>query len=1100
MPRLTLLQTEFSSPALYDRVCADVAAGRRVILLVPEQETLHTEAVLAERLPSSAPLIFEVSNFTRLANTVFRQVGGLSYRYADATTSALFMWQTLDALAPMLNAKGLRADVARIREFCAADKEMTAAGVSVEDLEATAKKLPADSRLRGRVSDLATVLSIFRAAQREHFGTVAEDLDALVEKLRAHRLFADTRFYIDRFSSFTAQEYKVIEALLATADLTVALALPVAGDPRTRLYAETEDTEARLRQIAAKAGVTVDAARVVGTPLPPPLAFAKRELFRADRRLIPYTGEVGEALRLISATDPFDACDLIAADIRRRVGEGARYRDFAIFVRRAEDYSGILDTALAAYDIPAFTSMHTDVRTLAPIKMIESLYAVLYRGFAREDLLSYLKCGFSGVSSEDADRFELYTEFWHVSGTAFTADTPFSMNPDGYTEHLSAAGEATLAAVNRAKDVLIPPIAALSKKLQGTPTVTEHVRALYDFLCEIGFEDELLRRAEAARAAGHKQDADSLSRLMRVLSDLFDRLHEIVGDLPLRTERFAALLSGMLGALALGHIPTSADEVVVGSAEMLRTVGVRYVYLLGVNDGEFPADLRVGGIFGDDERKILVEQGLSALDPQPEIRAARESFCFLRALCAATVGATLITTEKDAAGGACRPSAPFLRLAEMFKGAPVVKTASFSPLDRLYHPIPAAERLGEYLGTPMGDALLSLLSEDERFSALRRVTAGRLSDVDCRLSDEVAADLFPQRLNLTQSRIDAYADCPFAYFCRFALLLSDQKQAVFDAAGIGNLIHAVLEHLFLELKKQGQSIKELSREQLAPLVDRVVAHYVESICPAELATNARLEHLMARLRRTAGLLALELYEEFAQSGFDPDFFELPIGNDGPSPIVFESEEGTQMTIYGVIDRVDVFRREDGRVYLRVVDYKTGTKTFSQKDIPKGRNLQLLLYLVSLSRTENQSFLQELGLESNHLVNAAGMLYMSASPKDVALDAPASAEEIVAAARGNLKRRGLVLDDEDILRAMDADMTGKYLPFKPSTKSKSDARVTPERLGELTEEMERAVLRIGTGMCRGEANATPAPPSETHGRVPCDNCSFRPICRRRSIPQ
>ena len=73
------------------------------ILIVPEQETVACERYALERLPAKAQLSFEVLNFSRLANRVFRLYGGLSYHYISAGMKSLFMWQTLRKLAPALD-------------------------------------------------------------------------------------------------------------------------------------------------------------------------------------------------------------------------------------------------------------------------------------------------------------------------------------------------------------------------------------------------------------------------------------------------------------------------------------------------------------------------------------------------------------------------------------------------------------------------------------------------------------------------------------------------------------------------------------------------------------------------------------------------------------------------------------------------------------------------------------------------------------------------------------------------------------------------------------------------------------------------------------
>ena len=65
--------------------------GKRIFLIVPEQQTVMAEAFMAGSLPPKATLLFEVTNFTRLAHTTFRALGGLSGEYCDSAKKSLIM-------------------------------------------------------------------------------------------------------------------------------------------------------------------------------------------------------------------------------------------------------------------------------------------------------------------------------------------------------------------------------------------------------------------------------------------------------------------------------------------------------------------------------------------------------------------------------------------------------------------------------------------------------------------------------------------------------------------------------------------------------------------------------------------------------------------------------------------------------------------------------------------------------------------------------------------------------------------------------------------------------------------------------------------------
>ena len=84
--------------------------GKSSFLIVPEQETVMAETLAAETLAPTVASLFEVSNFTRLANTVWREIGGLSLHYATPAIKALMMHKALRELSPYLHKKPTRFD------------------------------------------------------------------------------------------------------------------------------------------------------------------------------------------------------------------------------------------------------------------------------------------------------------------------------------------------------------------------------------------------------------------------------------------------------------------------------------------------------------------------------------------------------------------------------------------------------------------------------------------------------------------------------------------------------------------------------------------------------------------------------------------------------------------------------------------------------------------------------------------------------------------------------------------------------------------------------------------------------------------------------
>ena len=137
----------------------------------------------------------------------------------------------------------------------------------------------------------------------------------------------------------------------------------------------------------------------------------------------------------------------------------------------------------------------------------------------------------------------------------------------------------------------------------------------------------------------------------------------------------------------------------------------------------------------------------------------------------------------------------------------------------------------------------------------------------------------------------------------------------------------------------------MSDEDLKDYIDDILAQHIEQYFGgAESRTKAFLYSLKV-LSENVFILLKHIVTELSQSDFDVCDCELKIGEDIPAYTV-KLPDGHNIAVCGSVDRVDVMEK-DGEKYLRVIDYKTGTKEFKLSDILYGLNLQMLLYLYSI---------------------------------------------------------------------------------------------------------------------------------------------------------
>jgi ATP-dependent helicase/nuclease subunit B len=343
---------------------------------------------------------------------------------------------------------------------------------------------------------------------------------------------------------------------------------------------------------------------------------------------------------------------------------------------------------------------------------------------------------------------------------------------------------------------------------------------------------------------------------------------------------------------------------------------------------------------------------------------------------------------------------------------------------------------------------------------------------------------------LTQSRLDSYVQCPFKHFCTYTLKLTEERRARLDNLNIGTFLHAILERFLSDIKKEGIDHATISAEERRERVKKIAETESERLLRGAGTRQVREALQIGRLTKAAEIMAESLCREFShENGFKPAFFELRIGGaDGPRPPKLKTPDGEPIFIYGTIDRVDALRAGDD-VYLRVVDYKTGAKTFSLDDVYRGIGVQLLIYLFSLWRSGVPGVDGELA--------PAGATYFSARPSVQSAGGMIDAETARELAIDGISRSGILLSDENVIAAMDKELSGKYAGAKVGSNGalKSLAGTTlvsAEGFGTLQGELEKVISEIASKMKSGVADAAPM---KVAGRSPCDWCDMKYVCRR-----
>ena len=1069
-------------------------AGQRSILIVPEQFTSSTEAALYRTLGDTLSGYVESYSFTSLAETLLRRYGGAAVQTLTEAGRAVLVRRALNSLLDqVVYYSRQRHSAAFCEKVAQTIDELKSAGIRPGKLAEYARAPGAD---RDKLSELALIYETYEGLLA---GTAMDPGDR--QELAARRLqeadggrdfFAGRTVYIDEFDTFNAPKRALLAAILPAADLSVSLCCDhlQETDGGVGLFSGARQVAATLQRMARQAGVPVHTMTLTGdyrhenAP-----ALAELSLLLADPGYTPdgpVPVKAGEqpAICCCQADSRQAEAKAAAAAVKALARTGVPYGRMAVICRDSGLYLPAVRYEFRLQNIPLFCDEATTPENTAPARAVQAALALLRGGLGGTALLRLLKTGLVHIPEEQACALENYAYTWPLHADDWRA--PFTRNPSGYVDTWSEQDRTDLANAEAARLFLVERAQTFLDKARGA-WVGELTRRIYLFLQSLGAESSLQQLAEELRAKGMLPAADEALREWNVVIGLLNDLVRLLGEKEMLTPaEYADLFSLLLRTTDMGHIPQSLDSVIFTTAGRMRLPETDACFVLGLAEGEFPQTPGDQGLLTHADRDSMIAQGAELPDCF-ENRAIREQVCFYKALTAPARWLWMSWPGGAAGLPVTAALAPALDLMSIPRVEP-------EPADLGATPAAALDLLGSVWqqNTPQRAAVLEALRavQDSPSAAPGFAAVQRAARRDpARVTDTAALEkLLGQRLHISPTRFERYAVCPFGYFMQYVLKAKPRQKAELAPNISGTLTHWVLEQA---LRRQGESFRTLKPEEIESLVQDLVKEYADANLPG---AGVRMQYLLERIARNlVGLLGF-IQRDMNQSGFKPVAFELRIDDrpdpDDPSaprvtPVELDDGAGHTVRVVGTIDRVDAMPL-NGRTWLRVVDYKTGSKKFDLKEVYHGLDCQMLLYLFTLERNGEALFPG---------ATAAGVEYLLADPSPVTGARPESGQNGTPAPP-TYPLDGLLLDDSGICRAMDTRGTGEFVPLSFNKNGDVSAAsrkhlASPEKMTRIRDHLDELLTRMAQDLYGGRIAAEPFVPG---GRSPCQYCDYRSVCR------
>ena len=1075
-------------PAMLEALRASMNAYSGAhIVVVPKQLTLQTERTLLRALDLPGSFRLQVLSPERLCGRIFESAGLPDGARVDERGRVMLVRQAIreagDALRLYRGAEHRRGFADR----CARQLELTRqAGVTPEKLRACADG--SSGLMAMKLHDLAEILEVYERLIEGRFQDgESEFINAVARAGRADFL-REARVTFFGFDLTPPTLHDLMAAVGAACPEACAF-LPLENDPEARdfdCYIPMQSSLDRLCRACAAAGVDVERVPVTdeeGVPgaLFVPAPDQARELAHLARELFAFPAKPAPAdykpkhIQLAVARNPMEECLFAAALCRRMaMARNLRWRDMLILCRDVETYHQPLKAAFRAYGVPIFLSSSRPAARHALAECLDSALRLIDVRPQPEDAPALMRTGFMPVDPDEAARLTNHA-------------VKYGLRPRALLNPLKRGTEAELHALEPVRERFAEPLNALKGRLKRARDLRGQLAAIFDFLTDINAAGRLEARIAGLIEAGMREQAGEESQVWNRVIGALDQMAALMGDAPLPVRELRETLMESLEAAIIKPLPQSDDAVYAQTTDRITAQRARVVLLLGETDR---AGQDTGGLLNAAQVQALSRMANAYLGSDDDELSRMRRFYIKSAFAMASDYVCVSYPLSGMDNASQHPGQLIGLIRGLFPGMKarggVTEDESLQRMLRAA-PKPAAAHAARALSACAEGAPMSRLDEAALAGLVRlagdspelrrdverlRGALDRAGTVEA-LRPDTARQLYGELRRQSVTRLERFAQCPFAYFTQYGLRPERLEPYRLSVQDEGTFFHdAVHEFMLASMDDLNQIELDEAQARMDVIADRLLD---QMAAQGPLGDSAVALAERRRLKATARTCAGVLAEHMHMSRFIPAALETSFGReDGPARLVVNAVSGA-CVLEGRIDRVDEW--VDGG-YLRVIDYKRGGKALNLDAVYHGLSLQLPVYLAAAMRRRGEK--------------SAGVYYFNLDEGILALQTT-DANAVEKQRRSQFRLSGLAPDDPDVLAALSPNFpevlnvrVGKDGSLYKGTMA-TDAHGFEALTGRA---LDRASGHLDA-IRGGDAAIAPA---EFRAQRPCQWCDWRAICR------
>lgn len=1079
---------------------------KNFLVVVPDQFTMQTQKDMVLLHPKGGIMNIDVLSFGRLAHRIFEEVGGNEKPVLDDTGKSLILRKLASKKAEELKAFGRHLNKqGYIHEVKSMLSEFMQYDISLAKLDKMIDSCEGRGLLQQKLKDLRILYQDFLSYINEKYITTEETLDRVCRVIHKSEIVKGSVVVLDGFTGFTPIQNRLISALLEVADEVIVTVTidgrenPFVLDGEQKLFHLSKKTIKALNALANDTGAgRGEDILLMDQPVKryennAVLAHLENNLFRYPAEQFTLAEGIhneDREFRILECINPKEEVKQMSLCMEELIRKhNWCYRDFAVVTGDLSTYAPYIETRFEEGNIPYFMDITRGIVLNPVIEYIKSALNIVLYDFRSEDVMHFLRSGMSTFTMEEADHFENYILARNVRGRKAYQKTFTKGKKD--TKDVSELEVQKILYLNELRKKLMEEIAPL---LDMDKITSAMVKNLYQFLVQNKVEDTLNSYADEFLENNDISREKEYRQIYGLILELLDQIMALISDDEMSLKEFKEILEAGFGEIQVGSIPQNVDRVVVGDIERTRLKPIKALFFLGVNDGNIPKSAGSGGLISDLDRQFIMEKGFE-LAPTPRQQMFIQRLYLYLNMTKPSEKLIVSYSVMGSDGKSIRPSYLIETVKKLYPNLNIEKPQRKAEWEQIAGQKDALELLAKRLrefcenGKITRDTanLYSALLENEatKEQANNLMQYAFFKYAKNPLAIQVARLLYGEEIKNSVTRLETFARCSYAHFLQYGMKLKEREGFEFEAVDLGNVFHGVLEVFSTRLKDENSDWFSFSKEEgerwISEAVESQSVIYKDSV----LYSNARNRYAISRISRVLKKTVFSLQKQLKKGVFSPKQFEMSFYKN-----VFKDEnDGMKMSVGGRIDRIDTYETDE-KVYVKVMDYKSGHKDFDAVSFYYGHSMQLVLYLEqAMERLKKEN-------KNKEIIPAAMLYYVVSDP--MVEGVKMNKEQLEIALDKELVMKGLVNYEDDICNMLDEDL--KKASYSSNVISvstnkdgnfKKDSEIcSTETFQKLSDYVNEKMLEIGSQIKDGEIEKKPYKNGEKTG---CTYCPYRGVC-------